>query len=283
VFLSLNLAGNGRIVARSTHLLLRSEATMRAIALLPFLLAAACGGTPEAPVVPAPDSNTVRDMRTRDSAAARAQTPAAAAQPARAVAAPASPSEGRFLLVQGANPIATEEFRRTAGGFEADLQPSGGQPGLSYQARVSAQALIDSMTIEMGTPTGGTQRLVLTLEESGDSALVHYTQWEGDSAVRRTVGTRAGAVFYLNPSPSIMEQIVRRARAVGGDSVAVPLFMPVGAGSTAVATVTFPHADSAVTSVGGVAIRMRVDAEGQLLGGAVPVQGLTIEREDAAR
>lgn len=257
---------------------------MRAMALVPFLLAAACGGTPEAPVVPAPDSTTVRDMRSRDSAAARdaaAAGDAAAAAPARA-AAPASPAEGRFLLVQGVNPLATEDFRRTAGGFEADLQPSGGQPGLSYQARVTPQALIDSMTIEMSTPAGETQRLVLTLEESGDSALVHYTQWEADSAVRRTVGTQAGAIFYLNPSPSIMEQIVRRARTLGGDSVGVPLFMPVGPGSTAVASVTFPHPDSAVTSVGGVAIRMRVDEEGRLLGGVVPSQQLTIEREDAA-
>ena len=259
---------------------------MRAIALIPFLLVGACGGTPEAPVVPAPDSMTVRDMRARDSAAADTSSArdaaAAAAAPAR-VAAPASPAEGRFLLVQGVNPIATEDFRRTAGGFEADLQPSGGQPGLSYQARVTPQALIDSMTIEMATPTGGTQRLVLTLEQSGDSALVHYVQGEADSAVRRTVGTRAGAIFYLNPSPSIMEQIVRRARTLGGDSVGVPLFMPVGPGSTAVASVTFPHPDSAVTSVGNVAIRMRIDEEGRLLGGVVPAQQLTIEREDAAR
>ena len=257
---------------------------MRAIALLPFLLAAACGGTPEAPVVPAPDSNTVRDMRTRDTAAAaRAATPAVSETPVRAAAAPATPSEGRFLLVQGANPIATEDFRRTAGGFEAELQPTGGQPGLSYQARVNAQALVDSMHVELETPQGGTQRLVLTLESSGDSALVHSTQWRGDSAVERTMGTMANAVFYLNPSPSLMEQIVRRARAIGGDSVTVPIFMPIGEGRTASVSVTFPHADSAVTNVGGVAVRMRVDAEGQMLGATVPSQGLTIEREDAAR
>ena len=37
------------------------------------------------------------------------------------------------------------------------------------------------------------------------------------------------------------------------------------------------------TAVDGVAIRMRVDAEGRMLGGAVPAQSLTIERKDAAR
>lgn len=247
---------------------------MRAIALLPVLLVAACGGTPEAPAVPAPETAPAAD----------AAAPAAgAAGPAAGAAAPASPAEGRFLLVQGVNPIATEEFRRTAGGFEASLQPSTGQQSVTFQARVTGQALIDSMTVELDTPGGEPQRLVLMLEESGDSALVHYTTWEADSAARRTVGTRAGAVFYLNPSPSIMEQIVRRARAVGGDSVAVPLFMPIGSGTTALATVTFPHADSAVVSVGGVGIRMRVGPEGQLLGATVPQQGLSIEREDAAR
>jgi hypothetical protein len=281
----LNLAGNGRIVARSTHLS-RCEATMRAIVILPLLLAAACGGTPEAPVVPAADTAALRAARARDTTVMPTDTAAAevpTAEPARAAAAPASPAEGRFLLVQGVNPIATEDFRRTAGGFEADLQPSGEQPGLSYQARVTSQALIDSLTVEMEAPGGEPQRLVLMLEPSGDSAVVRYTQWRGDSAIERTVGTQAGAVFYLNPSPSMMEQIVRRARVVGGDSVNVPIFMPIGAGRTALVAVTFPHADSAVTNVGGVAVRMRIDEEGRLLGAAVPTQGLTIEREDAAR
>ena len=233
---------------------------MRSLVLVPVVLAA-CGGTPEAPAVPAPEPVAVRT----------------------GAAAPASPAQGRFLLIQGGSPIATEDFRRSSGGFEAELQPSGGQPGLSYQARVNAQGLIDSLTVALETPGGEPQRLVLMLERSGDSSLVRYTQWEGDSAVRRSVGTRRNAMFYLNPSPSIMEQIVRRARAVGGDSVTIPLFMPMGAGSTAVAAVTFPHADSAVTSVAGVAVRMRVDGEGRLLGAVVPAQGLTIEREDAAR
>lgn len=256
---------------------------MRAIVILPLLLAA-CGGTPEAPVIPAADTAALRP-RLPDTTTARADTAAEApaAQPARAAAAPASPADGRFLLIQGGNPIATEDFRRTAGGFEAELQPSGGQPGLSYQARVTSQALIDSLAVEMETPGGEPQRLVLMLEQSGDSAVVRYTQWQGDSAVERTVGTRAGAVFYLNPSPSMMEQIVRRARALGGDSVSVPIFMPIGPGRTALVAVTFPHADSAVTNVGGVAVRMRVDEEGRLLGATVPTQGLSIEREDAAR
>lgn len=237
---------------------------MRTALLLPAILLAACGGTTEAPVVPPVDEETMRDRRV-------------------GVAAPASPAEGRFTLVRGADPIAVEDFRRTAGGFEADLQPSGGQPGLSYEARVTSGAFIDSLTVEMAQPGGAPQRLVLVLEETGDSAVVRYTQWQGDSAVQRSVGTKSGAVFYLNPSPSMMEQIVRRARAIGGDSVMVALFMPIGPGRTAEAAVTFPHPDSAVTDVGGTAVRMHIDAEGRLLGAAVPSQQLTIEREDAAR
>lgn len=252
---------------------------MRAIALLPLLLAAACGGTPEGPAVPAPDAGVMQDRRAADTAAPPETAAPAAAQ---RVAVPATPASGRFLLVQGTNPLGTEEFVRTAGGFEATLTPAGPQPGLSYQARVTPQALIDSLTVELDAPSGP-QRIVLTLEASGDSALVRSTRFEGDSARERTMGTRAGAVFYVNPSPSMMEQIVRRARVVGGDSVTVPIFMPVGEGRTAMVAVTFPTADSAVTTVGGVSVRMHVDAEGRLLGATVPSQQLSIEREDAAR
>ncbi|MDQ2670044.1 MAG: hypothetical protein M3Y31_05380 [Gemmatimonadota bacterium] len=230
---------------------------MRVAALVSIALAAACGGTSAEPTVTSP-------------------------APGMRVAAPAT--AGRFVLLQGGRPIATEEFERTAGGFVVDMIPSGGQPGLSYRARVTPDGLIDSLDIAMQAPPGGAaQRLLMMLESSGDTAVVHHVQWRGDSAVRRTVGTRAGAVFYINPSPSMMEQIVRRARLMGGDSVDVPIFMPIGEGRTAMVAVTFPTQDSAVTSVGGVAVRMGIDSEGRMRGAVVPTQGLVIERQDAAR
>lgn len=265
---------------------------MRTIAAVSILFGVACGGTPEAPVIPPPESAGILVPDTsaqRDTSAFRAAPAAAAdtvAEPGDTgaqAAAPASPSQGRFLMVRNDAPVATEEFHRTAGGFDADLEIPG-QVQVSYQARVTAEALIDSLAVELTSLAGGeAQRMVLTLEPSGDSAIVRFTEWEGDSTVQRSAGTRADALFYVNPSPSMMEQIVRRARVQGGDSVSVPIFMMTGAGQTADVQVTFPTADSAVATVGGVSIRMRVDDEGSFLGGTVPVQGLTIEREDAAR
>jgi hypothetical protein len=74
-----------------------------------------------------------------------------------------------------------------------------------------------------------------------------------------------------------MEQIVRRARALGGDSVQVPI-LGADNGRTSTVTVRFMGADSATVSLGPVVLRLRVDRAGSLLGGAVPSQNLTISR-----
>jgi hypothetical protein len=101
------------------------------------------------------------------------------------------------------------------------------------------------------------------------------------AASRSRVATRSGAVAYINPSPSHMEQILRRARVIGGDSVEVQVFVASSAGATVPAMVRF-RGDSATLAVGPVVIRARTDSAGRLLGGVVPSQGLVIERRDAA-
>jgi len=91
------------------------------------------------------------------------------------------------------------------------------------------------------------------------------------------VASRPGLVTYVNPSPSAMEQIVRRARAMGGDSAQVPI-LGADNGQLGEVAVRFVGADSAILSLGPVVLRMRVDRAGSLLGGTVPSQGLVITR-----
>jgi hypothetical protein len=96
--------------------------------------------------------------------------------------------------------------------------------------------------------------------------------------------TQVGALPYLNLSFGLLEQAIRRAVVVGGDSVKVPFFNMSGGtrgsgGVTLVGTVSRIGADSVALELGSVEYRMRVDAGGHLLGGGIPSQGLSFERE----
>ena len=76
-----------------------------------------------------------------------------------------------------------------------------------------------------------------------------------------------------------MEQIVRRARVMGGEQVQVPVFVAGTGGQTEPTTVTFMPPDSATVMLGNTEVRLRVDEQGRLLGGRVPAQNLLIERQ----
>ncbi|HEX8906544.1 MAG TPA: alpha/beta fold hydrolase, partial [Longimicrobiaceae bacterium] len=115
--------------------------------------------------------------------------------------------------------------------------------------------------------------------------------WAGDSAVgtiagmagrTQTVHGARGAIPIVNPSAVLMEQMLMRARALGGrDSATVTAFV-AGTPQTVPAKVRWVGADSAVLSIAGVEVRARTDAAGRLLGAAVAAQQLTIERTAGA-
>ncbi|HET8650133.1 MAG TPA: hypothetical protein VFL95_08840 [Gemmatimonadales bacterium] len=110
----------------------------------------------------------------------------------------------------------------------------------------------------------------------GDSVEVETRS--GGTTHDTTVATQSGAVFYMNPSFAMVEQIVRRARALGGAEASVPVFLASALGQTAAATVRFTSADSARVSLAGTEIRLAIDSTGRILWGAIPSQDVTIVR-----
>jgi hypothetical protein len=112
-----------------------------------------------------------------------------------------------------------------------------------------------------------------TLVLAGDSAIVDV----GTGPTR--VQSGAGALAILNASPAFMEQAVLHARALAGgkSSVTFPVFIVQANQSTPV-TVTFGAGDSATVQFANVELQLRVTASGQLVGGDVPAQHLTILR-----
>lgn len=195
---------------------------------------------------------------------------------APATAAAPAAQTGTFVQTRGADTIARETFTRTATRLDADMRMSGGRR-VAYTSHLAADASVTRLELRAyapGADTSAAQRAVVTLR--GDSATLEVTPRGGAASTER-FGGAPGAVGYVNPSPSSLEQIVRRARAIGGDSVQVQL-VGVPGRQTRPIDVRFVGADSAIVSLGSVALRLHTDRAGSLLGGTVPSQGITITR-----
>ncbi len=186
-----------------------------------------------------------------------------------------------FVMQLGRDTFAVENLSRSAGRLETEL--TGRALGrLVIRADEGPGATIRALTLTAwrpGTPPdsspGNQARIVMT----GDTAVVTFSIPAGTPAQR--VSTRADAVPYLNPSFAMIEEVLRHARAMGGDTVAVPLFFIQG-GQTAPATVAWGPNDSVAVTLGGTAIRLRFSPDGRILSGSVPSQNLTIERVEGA-
>ena len=187
---------------------------------------------------------------------------------------------GAFVLRVGGDTIAVERFTRTPTGVQGEL----GLPGrvrIAYEARTAADASMPSLEMRvwsLAAPETARPLQHVTVTLAGDSAV---TVVEGGRTTTAH-GTR-GAVLHVNPSAVMMEQTLMRARALGGRDSATVMVLVVGTPEVLAARVRWLGADSAVLSFAGVEARLRTDASGRLLGGAVPSQRLTIERAADAR
>jgi pimeloyl-ACP methyl ester carboxylesterase len=186
-------------------------------------------------------------------------------------------AHAEFVVTAGSDTIATESVTRGATQVKSDL-------------RVRAQGARITFTMELG-PGGTVSRLLTearaanapdsaaplqraTIDFTGDSALVTIGDAAGPS---QRFAAPAGTLPFVNLSSAIVEQIFRRAKALGGGSVDVPVFAVAG-GQLLQARVEWTSADSATLALGGATIHARVSPEGEFLGGTVPTQGVSFTR-----
>ncbi|HEX2189512.1 MAG TPA: alpha/beta hydrolase [Longimicrobiaceae bacterium] len=208
-------------------------------------------------------------MKTRCAAALLALLPAAAAAQ--------TADGGEWVVRRGGDTIATETYTRTPGRLRAELATR--MPVLRQRtdAELAPDATVPRMAFTVLPGRAGEAEPTVSgaVVFRGDSALVEV---RGPTAApRQRFAPGDGALPYVNLSVALLEQTVRRARALGGSPARVPM-LNLSGGNTFTATVVFPSPDSATVEVGGVTLRFGADAAGRLLGGCVPAQGITMER-----
>lgn len=187
-----------------------------------------------------------------------------------------------LLLIRGTDTIAVERLQRTRERLESemlikganmrvhirvDTDASGGATHLSNAARMA--------TADVNSPPMQQAEVRFT----GDSVIADLSG--GGRSVTQRFATQRGAVPYLNPSFAMVELIVQRARAIGGDSVEVPVWNLQG-GTTAMLRVVRRGGDTVVVSLGNVPAYLVVDANGAITSGSIPSQGIAIVRTHSA-
>jgi uncharacterized protein len=200
--------------------------------------------------------------------------------PAGPLAAQAARTDALVLLM-GGDTFAVENVTRTAGRMEAELAgPAIGR--MLWTVTVSPDGSVPELILRAWPPgrtgdDGAVQEVRFTLE--GDSAVVEVSGTAGTRTARSA--TRPGAVPYINPSFALLEPVLARARALGGESAIVPMFFLQG-GQTMDAHVTWVAPDSATIAIAGSVMHAGVEPDGAIRSAGVPAQALSVTRAPGA-
>lgn len=188
---------------------------------------------------------------------------------------------GTFVVRHGRDTVAIERFTRGPTKLEGTLSlRNPRRTSERYSAVIAPDATLPliEVTVWEGVDSGEVkarivQRARVIFKE--DSAAVDEV---GDAGLMtRVFGTEEGAVPYLNLSFALLEQSVRRARATP-EGTQVPFFN-LGGGQTLKARITTLASDSLKLDLGDIRFHLRVDPEGRVLGGRIPVQDVVVERQ----
>jgi len=184
-----------------------------------------------------------------------------------------------FVMLKGSDTVSVERVGRDATEFNGVLTlPIKDHERMRYRVTTlpDATAPLLEVSVWRGTDAEGTPARQMTrVIFKEDSVAVDDATNGGFKTL--VFPTERGAVPYLNVSSAFLEQATLRAHRLGKDSLEIPFFNLSG-GQTAHGTMIRTAPDSAELKLGQVEFRLRVAADGHLLGGTVPSQGITIVR-----
>jgi len=203
---------------------------------------------------------------------------ALAALPASPRTAPAAAPGGAFVMTLGADTLAIERFERSGGGLQGTLLFRMTRTLIHWRTSQGQGGSVARMQADFRDATdapGAAPKQTVTLEFAGDSVFT-----ESAPGGVKHFATRRGAMPFVNPSVAMVAEFATRTMTAPGGSATGALFLLAG-GGTVEAKVTRPAADSVIVSFAGISFCFRLDAQGDVIAGRVPEQGLTITRTES--
>jgi hypothetical protein len=194
-----------------------------------------------------------------------------------------TPDSSGFTVFHGADTVAKEHFVRRRGQLEGWLILAPGTNGGDrtwYRASLlpdGTAPLVEVNVWRANDPERAPAREQVRLIFKGDSVAVDHVSSRGMQTL--VVPAARGAIPYVNLSFAWLEQALRRARRVRGDSVAIPFFS-LGGGQAVTGMVRRLAADSMALRLGTVEFRFAVDSAGRIVGGGIPAQDVRVVRRE---
>jgi hypothetical protein len=128
-----------------------------------------------------------------------------------------APADYDFILMSGGDTVAAETYTRGDDLLEGELRGWGSGDRVAYRAALGSEARITRLEVSAYAAGDAAPDQQVELEVRGDSLMAEYTR---DGARRRdATSIPAGTLLYLNPSVALLEQMLLRAREVGGERV----------------------------------------------------------------
>jgi len=186
-------------------------------------------------------------------------------------------TKGQFVIEQVGMQVATEDFTRTPTSVTGAINMINGVR-ITFDMALAANASASRLHAEVFTPADSNNASSsIDVRFTADSLFAEAITAGNTTPLRAQVPN--GTVPYINPSAVFMEQIIRRAKAIGGTDVKVSVTPLGGTDPYIEVPVSFATAGEAKMNLGGVELVFKIDADGSIQSGTVPAQNLTITRK----
>ena len=185
------------------------------------------------------------------------------------------PQRATFYLIVGSDTLTIERSERNATALQIQLFDRKTHSRVEITGALAPNALVESLTQAVFVnPRDTAPALRVSARFLGDSIGIERagaTSW---------VRIGAGALPSMNVSAALLEQSLLRARALGGDSVTMPLlFLP--SGPTSPVTIIRRDPSAATVRIAGVTIEATQNPDGTLAAATIPSQNARYARGPA--
>jgi hypothetical protein len=190
-----------------------------------------------------------------------------------------TPDEAQaFVLMQDADTVTIERFLHENGTLAGELSSRADGEQLRYHAATTADALISRLQLEGYPPAADEPAYSAIATLHGDTIITEDRRF----GMVRTEQDELppGTLLYLNPSVALLEQLLRRARQLGGEQVELSVLALAGDRDPRLvrSVVTWANDSVFIQLDPETQFRGIVDGEDRIRGGVYPGTGIRVER-----